>query len=90
MSWRSKRRQWRRKYRKYLRSKAWKKKRERRLAMSDGMCEDCKVKPANHVHHLTYKRVFREWMKDLLPLCVDCHEKRHPRKRKFFRPKKKE
>lgn len=85
--WFRDRRKWRKKYREYLLSEAWKKKRERRLKKCNGICEYCHVSPAVHVHHITYKRVFKEWLKDLRGICIACHKKKHPGK-KFFTPNK--
>lgn len=44
-------------------------------------CEDCKAKLVTgyfHVHHETYVRFGNELPEDLLVLCLNCHEKRHP------------
>ena len=37
----------------------------------------CRKKPATQVHHLTYKRVGREMLFDLVAVCADCHEVVH-------------
>ena len=51
----------------------------RRRAASDGdpdqaICERCDAAPVRATHHLTYERVGREDLDDLLGVCSDCHE----------------
>jgi hypothetical protein len=46
---------------------------------ADGICERCKIRPAQHVHHLTYERAGNEAIDDLEALCLICHGKEHPR-----------
>lgn len=62
-------------YKAYLKSDKWKKKREQVFSHYGKRCYACR-KPARilHVHHLTYERLGRELMSDLLPLCVPCHK----------------
>ena len=88
--WRNERRRWRKKYRAYLLSPEWKKRRERRLKRCNGICEYCKSAAAIQVHHLTYKRVFKEWISDLRGICLNCHKALHPGKRFRKFPAKRE
>jgi 5-methylcytosine-specific restriction endonuclease McrA len=61
-------------YRSYLKSDAWKKKRQQVFAYYGKRCYACRKAPkVLHVHHLTYARLGRESVKDLIPLCVPCH-----------------
>ena len=84
--WKKKKRAWRRKYRAYLLTDGWSKRRAKRLKKCGGICEYCKKAPAQHVHHVTYKRVFKEWTRDLRGICIECHEKLHGKK---FRKRRK-
>tara|TARA_R100000501_G_C2624428_1_gene117730 strand:- start:2740 stop:2973 length:234 start_codon:yes stop_codon:yes gene_type:complete len=61
-------------YREYLASPIWKQKRDRLLELKP-LCV-CGRK-ATEVHHLTYKRVCNEKVRDLLPLCRRCHQYKH-------------
>lgn len=65
-------------YRKYLQSPEWKEKRARVLAAANYRCELCKRKKATQVHHLTYKRIFKEPPEDLIAICRFCHDEKHP------------
>lgn len=39
-----------------------------------GMCERCHENRMDHVHHLTYERLYNELLEDLQGLCADCHK----------------
>lgn len=67
------------KHSKYLRSKKWKKRRDkyRRTKMYLRGCAGCKVKENLNVHHRHYETVGKERDIDLLPLCNKCHDKVH-------------
>jgi 5-methylcytosine-specific restriction endonuclease McrA len=62
----------------YLKSPEWAERRRRVLARAEGRCERCGHERATQVHHLTYRRVGAEWLKDLLAICNACHEHHHP------------
>ena len=79
--WFADRRKWRKKYDAYLRSEAWRAKRQQRLDFCNGICEYCRIAPAEQVHHLTYERIFNENLDDLRGICILCHEKLHPGKK---------
>jgi len=64
-------------YREYLDSKAWQAKRKEAFAYHGCKCADCGATERLAVHHVTYKRLGREKMKDLLIVCEDCHSIRH-------------
>lgn len=69
------------KYREYIRSDAWKQKKQERIAI-DGQCVMCH-RPIEQirsvqVHHVTYKRLGNEnVLTDLCTLCGSCHRKIH-------------
>ncbi len=63
------------KYMDYIHSEAWHKKRKRKLKEANYICEQCGASGALQVHHKTYDRLGREWMKDLEVLCPACHAK---------------
>jgi predicted HNH restriction endonuclease len=62
-------------YRNYLRSQKWQKKRQEVFAHYGKKCYACGKRPkVLHVHHMTYARLGREAIGDLIPLCVPCHK----------------
>ena len=63
-------------YMEYMASDVWDKKRRRILKRDDYTCQHCRAtnKPLD-VHHLTYKHLFKEPLKDLISLCRDCHDR---------------
>lgn len=64
-------------YADYLRSAPWRALRRKVLERSGGRCEGCADAAATQVHHLTYERVGREMLFDLVALCAACHAKVH-------------
>lgn len=78
-------------YKKYIRSKAWGRKRRQKLNRVDHKCEECQAGDVLlHVHHLTYAHLGSEEMDELQVLCEPCHLKKHPKKKavkKTFRDK---
>lgn len=66
------------KYIKYINSDAWRAMRSRVLERDSCRCRDCgHTSPRNHVHHLTYARLGRERLDDLVTLCKACHDAVH-------------
>lgn len=61
-------------YERYLQSGAWAKKRAERLSIDSHKCQVCGAE-AEEVHHLTYNRLGKESMDDLVSLCKKCHAK---------------
>src|SRR4051812_20179796 len=61
-------------YSAYLQSAAWMEKRTRKVALSGHKCEACGDTQRLQVHHLTYARIFREEMGDLMTLCKIHHD----------------
>ena len=64
-------------YQRYLASRHWQEVR-RAMLMRTGACQKCgRIDCILEVHHLTYKRKWRERPEDLMVLCHNCHEKHH-------------
>lgn len=59
--------------RQYLISPEWKAKRKQVLKAANYSCQRCKAETDLHVHHISYKNLFRENPEDLVALCSDCH-----------------
>lgn len=64
-------------YKGYLASTCWSARRLAVLSRADGRCEECHAADATEVHHVTYARVGRERLGDLLGLCTTCHNGHH-------------
>lgn len=65
------------KYREYLNSDIWKLKRKGVLIRDENLCQECKIKPAEEVHHKTYENLYNEPLEDLIAVCKDCHKEIH-------------
>jgi hypothetical protein len=68
---------WRRRYLTYLKSPAWAAKREWYRARRPWRCAVCGSGHRLQLHHRTYRRVARERLDDLEPLCPEHHRARH-------------
>jgi 5-methylcytosine-specific restriction endonuclease McrA len=66
-------------YRDYLTSEEWAQRRAFMLKRADYRCQDCNSPESLQLHHLTYERIGRERITDLLVLCSDCHTAYHDR-----------
>jgi hypothetical protein len=70
-------------YSDYLQSKHWIETKERFKCSKlyrKGRCFVCCSKAVErHIHHLTYKRIGREYLRDLRILCGVCHAAAHAR-----------
>tara|TARA_B100001093_G_scaffold348781_1_gene333328 strand:- start:91 stop:375 length:285 start_codon:yes stop_codon:yes gene_type:complete len=66
------------KYREYLKSDAWQRKRYVVLKRDNWTCQYCGAK-ATQVHHKRYAKykIGKEPIKWLVSLCKPCHEKQH-------------
>ena len=66
------------KYRAYLKSDAWKRKRYVVLKRDNWTCQSCGAK-ATQVHHKKYAKykIGKEPIKWLVSLCASCHHKIH-------------
>ena len=64
-------------YYEYLRSPEWDRLRKRVFKRDRYQCTKCGSRRKLQAHHLTYKRVFHEWLSDLITVCRKCHKKIH-------------
>ena len=66
------------KYRSYLKSDAWKRKRYVVFKRDNWTCQECGAK-ATQVHHLKYAKyqIGKEPIDLLVSLCSPCHRKKH-------------
>lgn len=71
------REEWMRNYSTYLASPQWKALRLKVMKRANGLCEGCGDAPAVQVHHLSYANVGREFLFELVAVCVACHERAH-------------
>ena len=63
-------------YEKYLSSDDWKEIRAKQLR-SQKVCQACGTAKNLHVHHMTYRRLGFEKLKNLRTLCHSCHFRLH-------------
>jgi 5-methylcytosine-specific restriction endonuclease McrA len=68
-------------YRKYLASPAWERRRMQILTRDNYVCGKCHHRRATEVHHLSYDRMGHERDSDLISVCPTCHDKFHPEKK---------
>lgn len=61
-------------YHEYLAGPEWAAKRSRALSRGKNRCAACGSTSRLQVHHLTYARIFREDLSDLMVLCRQHHE----------------
>lgn len=61
-------------YHRYLCSPEWGRMRRAVFDRARGRCERCRNASANHVHHLTYIRLYAEDLDDLQAVCKPCHD----------------
>ena len=66
-------------YQEYLVTDHWKKKKYAIKRQTRNECSTCKSRHNLDVHHLTYKNIGNESMKDLMLLCRTCHYDYHKR-----------
>lgn len=59
--------------RQYLQSPEWSTKRKEALKLANYECQMCHSNEPLHVHHISYKNLFREPQSDLTALCQACH-----------------
>lgn len=65
------------KYHAYIKSSAWKNKRQEALNFHGRYCRVCGTSKNIGVHHLTYKNLGNEKMEDLTILCWEHHNEHH-------------
>ena len=62
---------------KYLLSTEWQQLRTKVFTRDNYTCQSCGSKDLLNCHHITYKRLGAEKLKDLTTLCVECHTQLH-------------
>jgi hypothetical protein len=68
---------WWARYNEYLTTEKWQRIRARVMERARDLCEGCRERPAQQVHHLTYKHVGDEFLFELVAVCEACHERIH-------------
>ncbi len=64
-------------YAQYRETPEWRELRRRVLDRANRVCEGCGQAEATQAHHLTYERLGREMLFDLVAVCRACHEAIH-------------
>lgn len=64
-------------YHTYLKTDKWKILRDKVFKRDNYVCMACLENKAEHVHHLTYDRIFNEPLFDLVSICDACHKNVH-------------
>jgi hypothetical protein len=70
--------EWWDRYHAHLASDYWHALRRKALRRDNWLCQGCLEAAAEHIHHLTYERLGRELLCDVVSLCIDCHQICHP------------
>lgn len=65
-------------YDRYLNSDEWRVRRDKAFERDSERCVLCH-REGNHVHHMTYRNIFNEDIRDLITVCTECHEYIHGR-----------
>lgn len=65
-------------YQEYLQHPKFKEIRQKAMIQANWICQDCQQNIATEVHHIKYPRwgTFDD-VSNLIPLCHNCHCKRH-------------
>lgn len=74
----------------YLKSPAWKIKKQQVFLERGRTCEICMSNRNIQIHHKTYDNLYNEDLEDLKILCDKCHKKEHKIGEKKQQPKKDE
>ena len=61
----------------YIKSDAWKNRKAKYFKKHPKVCKACGSTELIHLHHITYRRLGKEGPRDLVPLCVTCHDEVH-------------
>lgn len=64
-------------YNDYLKTPAWRNRRELVLKRANNICEGCGKNRATEVHHMTYDHIRNEFLWELVAICRPCHERFH-------------
>ena len=72
-------------YTTYIKSDAWKEKRNFVLIRDQNICQICGAK-AMDIHHLTYAHLENEYLFELISLCRDCHMNKYHKDKNITDP----
>lgn len=61
----------------YLATNHWRETRQKALKHGSFECKECAATDNLHIHHLNYRNLGQERMRDLEVLCGDCHQRLH-------------
>ena len=64
-------------YAEYIQSHGWAEKKQARMKLDGDHCQGCQARENLQVHHITYARLYRERMSDLVTVCTRCHRLIH-------------
>jgi hypothetical protein len=70
--------EWWQRYDAYMRTTAWRLKRQAVLTRANNWCEGCAARPATDIHHTTYAHFENELLFELVAVCRPCHRILHP------------
>lgn len=65
------------KYLEYINSNEWRAFRARALEHYGHRCILCDSIHNIHLHHKTYRNLYKETFEDVIPLCAACHKRHH-------------
>jgi hypothetical protein len=65
-------------YTAYLKTTAWRLKRQAVMTRANNWCEGCAARQATQVHHKTYEHMGNELLFELVAVCDTCHHILHP------------
>ncbi len=64
-------------YTEYINSRKWFSFRMKYIKKYGEICQICRIRNGQHLHHMTYRRLGNELDKDVLFLCIECHHDIH-------------
>jgi hypothetical protein len=64
-------------YRDYLKSPQWRQLRDKVVKRDGAICQGCLSARSEHVHHMTYSHIGKEFAFQLVALCEPCHTRYH-------------
>jgi len=67
-------------YAAYLKTDKWRSKRAHVIDRENGICQGCRERRIEEIHHLTYENCGDELLFQLVGLCQTCHRRAHPDK----------
>ena len=74
-------------YKGYIKSSTWKERKEKKI--KENKCSLCGTTKGLQAHHINYKRLGKEYVKDLTLLCGKCHLAVHTEAEKVYKYKTK-